>query len=78
MARREFTVETNLNAEEYVAFKRIAESAGISVSGYLRMLVKTSIGPESAVRPIFPIDGNAMRFPPIFRGAAGTKKQEAA
>jgi hypothetical protein len=62
---REFEVKTHLNADEYVAFKRVADDVGISQSGLLRMLVKTSIGSQPTVRPIFPIDGEQRRFGPL-------------
>lgn len=71
---REFEVKTHLNADEYVAFKRVADDVGISQSGLLRMLVKTSIGAQSAVHPIVPIDGNPPRFGPIMARAVGTIK----
>jgi antitoxin component of RelBE/YafQ-DinJ toxin-antitoxin module len=75
---REFEVKTHLNADEYVAFKRVADDVGISQSGLLRMLVKTSIGAQSAAHQVLPIEGNQPRFGPIMARAVGTIKQEAA
>lgn len=45
-----YEVKTRLTAEEFVAFRAVAEDKGISQSSFIRMLVKEAIAKHCAVQ----------------------------